>query len=156
MKKTVLLICTLALSTILAAQPRREKFNPEEFKAKLENFITTKAGFTSAEAQAFYPTYHEMKDKQRKLQREIFQLKKDAPNNNASDKDFTLVIQKITDLEVEMASIKVTYYKKMCENVSPRKVYAAMQAEDKFHREMLEGFRRDTPRPKGHEQKTDK
>lgn len=153
MKQTILLICALALSTALAAQPHRGKFNPEEFKAKLENFITAETGFTPAEAQAFYPIYHEMKEKQRNLQREIFRLKKDAPDSNASDKDFALVIQKIKDLGAEMAGLEVTYYKKMCKAVSPRKVYAAMQAEDKFHRQMLEEFGHDNPRAKGHGQR---
>ena len=153
MKQTILLICALALSTALAAQPHRGKFNPEEFKARLENFITAETGFTPAEAQAFYPIYHEMKEKQRNLQREIFRLKKNAPDSNASDKDFALVIQKIKDLGAEMAGLEVTYYKKMCKAVSPRKVYAAMQAEDKFHRKMLEGFGRNNQRAKGHEQR---
>lgn len=153
MKQTILLICALALSTALAAQPHRGKFSPEEFKAKLENFITAETGFTPAEAQAFYPIYHEMKEKQRNLQREIFRLKKNAPDSNASDKDFALVIQKIKDLGAEMAGLEVTYYKKMCKAVSPRKVYAAMQAEDKFHRQMLEGFGHNNPRPKGHGQR---
>lgn len=153
MKQTILLICALALSTALAAQPHRGKFNPEEFKARLENFITAETGFTPAEAQAFYPIYHEMKEKQRNLQREIFRLKKNAPDSNASDKDFALVIQKIKDLGAEMAGLEVTYYKKMCKAVSPRKVYAAMQAEDKFHRKMLEGFGRNNQRAKGYGQR---
>ena len=153
MKQTILLICALALSTALAAQPHRGKFNPEEFKARLENFITAETGFTPAEAQAFYPIYHEMKEKQRNLQREIFRLKKNAPDSNASDKDFALVIQKIKDLGAEMAGLEVTYYKKMCKAVSPRKVYAAMQAEDKFHRKMLEGFGHNNQRAKGHGQR---
>ncbi|MBR1499462.1 MAG: hypothetical protein IJ615_07555 [Bacteroidaceae bacterium] len=153
MKQTILLICALALSAALAAQPHRGKFNPEEFKAKLENFITAETGFTPAEAQAFYPIYHEMKEKQRNLQREIFRLKKDAPDSNASDKDFALVIQKIKDLGAEMAGLEVTYYKKMCKAVSPRKVYAAMQAEDKFHRQMLEEFGHNNPHAKGHGQR---
>ena len=153
MKQTILLICALALSTALAAQPHRGKFNPEEFKARLENFITAETGFTPAEAQAFYPIYHEMKEKQRNLQREIFRLKKNAPDSNASDKDFALVIQKIKDLGAEMAGLEVTYYKKMCKAVSPRKVYAAMQAEDKFHRKMLEEFGHNNPRTDGHGQR---
>ena len=97
-----------------------------------------------------------MKDKQRKLQHEIFLLKKNAPDSNASDKDFAIVIQKIKDLGAEMAGLEVTYYKKMCKAVSPRKVYAAMRAEDKFHRKMLEEFGGDAPRRDGHGQKRDR
>lgn len=136
-------------SLVLMAQHQRGKFNPEEFKAKLEAYITAEAGFTPSEAQAFYPIYHEMKDKQRHLQRRIFWLKKNPPCNNASDKDFAIAIQKTKDLGVEMAQLEVTYYKKMCGAVSPRKVYAAMRAEDQFHRKMLENFGDGKSRPKG-------
>ena len=52
-----------------------------------------------------------------------------------------------------MAQLEVTYYKKMCKVVSPAKVYKAMCAEDKFHREMLENFGRGKNRPQGHRPK---
>lgn len=136
-----------------AQQQGRGKFNPEEFKAKLENFVTQEAGFTPSEAQAFFPIYHEMKGKQRVLQHKIFKLKKDAPPSDADEKDFAIAIQKIKDMGVEMASLEVTYYKKMCNAVSPRKVYAAMQAEDRFHRMMLEEFGKDKQNRKGFEPK---
>jgi len=153
MKKIVftllLLFASCSLSFMMAQQQQRGKFNPEMYKAQLESYITDEAGFTPAEAQAFYPIYHEMKDKQRQLQRRIFWLKKNPPAANADDKDFAITIQKITDLNVEMAQLEVNYYKKMCSVVSPRKVYVAMQAEDRFHRNMLEEFGREKPRPKG-------
>lgn len=119
---------------------QRGKFNPEEFKAKLESYVTQEAGFTSAEAQAFYPIYFEMKAKQRQLQHSIYRLKKNAPQADADDKEFALTIQKIKDLGVEMAKLEVNYYKKLCQAVSPAKVYRAMCAEDRFHRKMLEDF----------------
>lgn len=141
MKRTFLLLISLvAFACVAVAQPRRGKFNPEEFKAKLEAYVTSEAGFTEAEAQAFYPIYHEMKGKQRQLQRNIFQMKKAANDDNLSDKDAAATIQKIKELGVEMAQIEANYYKKLCNAVSPKKVYKAMSAEDKFHRRMLEGF----------------
>ena len=81
-----------------------------------------------------------MKGKQRGLQRKIFQLKQNAATANTSDNDYAATIQKIKDLGVETAKLEVTYYKKLCQVVSPQKVYKAMCAEDKFHRQMLEGF----------------
>ena len=141
MKKGIILLFSIFMSIcFVAAQPQRGKFNPQEFKAKLESFVTKEAGFTQAEAQAFFPIYFEMKGKQRGLQRQIFQLKNHAPANGASDNDYASKIQKIKDLGVEMAQFEVTYYKKMCQAVSPQKVYKAMCAEDKFHRDMLENF----------------
>ena len=141
MKRSIIILLGIfVLASLAVAQPHRGKFNPEEFKAKLENFITEEAGFTAAEAQAFYPIYHEMKGKQRELQRAMHQLKKDIHQGEASDKDYAAAIQKIKDIGVETAQIEVNYYKKLCAAVSPRKVYAAMLAEDRFHRQMLEGF----------------
>ena len=139
--------------TMMAQSQQRGKFNPEEFKAKLESYVTSEAGFIPSEAQAFYPIYHEMKAKQRQLQRRIFRLKNNVPAENAADKDFALVIQKIKDLGVEMAQLEVNYYKKMCNAVSPQKVYKAMCAEDKFHRKMLEDFDQGQKRPKQQNQK---
>ena len=77
MKKTLLLLFSLIAFSLAATaqQPQRGKFNPEEFKAKLESFITQEANLTPAEAQAFFPIYHEMKGKQRGIQHKIFRMK---------------------------------------------------------------------------------
>lgn len=157
MKKYIILFFSILMSVcFVMAQPQRGKFKPEEFRAKLESYVTSEAGFTQSEAQAFYPIYHEMKGKQRQLQHNIFMLKKNAPAEDASDKDFAIKIQKIKDLGVEMAQLEVTYYKKMCQAVSPKKVYKAMCAEDKFHRQMLEDFGHGQNRQKGHRPKQEK
>ena len=148
MRKIIFLFSLLVFGiTIMTQAQQRGKFNPEEFKAKLESYVTSEAGFTQSEAQAFYPIYHEMKGKQRQLQRKIYRLKNNAPTENADDKDFALIIQKTKDLGVEIAQLEVNYYKKMCNAVSPQKVYKAMCAEDKFHRQMLEDFGHDQNRP---------
>ena len=146
----------MATGFAMAQQQRRGKFSPEEFKARLESYVTQEAGFTQAEAQAFFPVYFEMKGKQRQLQHRIYQLKKNAPAADASDNDYSQTIQKIKDLGVEMAQLEVSYYKKMCQDVSPKKVYRAMCAEDQFHRRMLEGFGQEGNRPGGNKPKQNK
>lgn len=131
----LLLACTL----LAQAQPRRHEhgsFNPEEFKARLECYITREVGFSAAEASQFYPLYHEMKEKQRSIQRKIFRLKKDQCQKN-DDKDFAPIIQEITKLNIEKAKLEDAYYRKMCKVVPAKKVYNAMLAEDKFHRDMI-------------------
>ena len=149
MKKFILSFSFLLFGiALMAQQQQRGKFNPQEFRAKLESYVTAQAGFNSSEAQAFYPIYFEMKGKQRGLQRQIFQLKKNAPQAGA-DKDYSLIIQKIKDLGVEMAQLEVTYYKKLCQVVPPQKVYKAMCAEDEFHRKMLEDFGGGNKPPRG-------
>lgn len=140
--RLLLLVCFLA-SIGMMAQPPRRKFNPHEFKAKLEAFITSEAGFTPAEAQAFYPIFHEMKAKQRQLQHEIGKLKHTVPPAQGdSDESYAATIQSITALNAETAKTEAAYYKKMCKAVSARKVFLAMTAEDRFHRQMLDRFNR--------------
>jgi len=116
------------------------KFDPEEFRARLEGFISHEAGFTEQEAQKFFPIYHEMKGKQMKLQQEMFKLKKNCPDKKLTDKECLNAIQKIKNMNVEIAQIEENYYKKMCKAIGPRKVYLAMLAEDDFHRKMLGWF----------------
>ena len=131
----VLLLIVFAGSCL--AQPGgSRKFSPKEFRTNLERFITKHAGFTSEESQAFYPLYHEMKDRQRDVQHSIFKLK-EGLKPNASEEDYAKTIQSITSLNRKKSQIEETYYKKMCQAVPASKVDQAMRAEDKFHRQML-------------------
>ncbi|MGN0233359.1 MAG: hypothetical protein ACI4B5_02925 [Bacteroidaceae bacterium] len=137
---TCAILIMMAALTTVQAQPQGEKFNPKEFRAKLEEFITKEVGLTSSEGKAFFPLFHEMKEKQRDLQDLIFQLKRNNPTGNATDKDYAATILKIKRLEVEKAELEEQYYKKMCKAIPARKVYQAMKAEDIFHRKMINNF----------------
>ena len=122
------------------AQHHRERFNPEEFRAKLEQFITQKAEFTSAEAQIFFPIFHQMKEEQRDLQKEIFTLKRIPKDITPSEKEYANKIQRICELNTKIAQIQENYYKKLYKAVPAQKVYKAMLAEDNYHRMMLRQF----------------
>ena len=139
MKKSILFILFMLCTTlVMQAQPERGKFNPEEFRAKLEEFITKKADLSNTEAQAFFPIFHKMKEEQRTLQTEIFKLKRNSPEeNNLSEKDYANKIQRISELNIKMAQVQESYYTKMYKAVPAQKVYKAMLAEDIFHRMML-------------------
>ena len=138
MKKIFIFILFIVCTTItMQAQPERGKFNPEEFRAQLEEFIIQKADFSNTEAQTFFPIFHKMKEEQRALQTEIFKLKKNRPEeSNLSEKDYTNKIQRICELNIKMSQIQESYYK-MYKVVPAQKVYKAMLAEDMFHRMML-------------------
>lgn len=141
--KRIFILIIIQLCTSLctmAQQQERWKFNPEEFRAKLEEFITKKAEFTSAEAQTFFPIFHQMKEEQRNLQKEIFTLKRIPKDANPSEKDYTNKIQRICELNTKMAEVQENYYKKLYKAVPAQKVYKAMLAEDIYHRMMLRQF----------------
>ncbi len=142
LRASCIVIMMMAMLTSALAQPKGERFSPKEFRAHLEEFISKEAGLTASEGKAIFPIFHEMKEKQFKAQDKIFRLKRNGPASNASDKEFANAIQKIKNLEVEKAETEEEYYKKMCKVIPARKVFLVMQAEDKFHRRMLNNFNR--------------
>ena len=147
--RQILLACLLLASLSASAQMHKEKrISPEEFRAKTEAFIGSKAGFTAEEAQKFFPIYHEMKGKQWKIMQEVGKLKQQKPGFTSTDKEYAAIVSEIKDLNVQIAQIEETYYKRMCKAVPAKKVFMAMQAEDDFHRQALSRFNHDRRRGK--------
>ena len=147
--RQILLACLLMASLSASAQMHKEKrISPEEFRAKTEAFIGSKAGFTAEEAQKFFPIYHEMKGKQWKIMQEVGKLKQQKPGFTSTDKEYAAIVSEIKDLNVQIAQIEETYYKRMCKAVPAQKVFMAMQAEDDFHRQALSRFNHDRRRGK--------
>lgn len=147
--RQLLLACLILTSLSASAQMHKDKrMSPKEFRAKTEAFIGEKAGFTTEEAQKFFPIYHEMKGEQWKLMMEKGKLKQQKPGFASTDKEYATIINKIKDLNVEIAQIEETYYKRMCKAVPAKKVFMAMQAEDDFHRQALSRFNHDRRRGK--------
>lgn len=147
--RQLLLACLILTSLSASAQMHKEKrMSPKEFRAKTEAFIGEKAGFTTEEAQKFFPIYHEMKGEQWKLMMEKGKLKQQKPGFASTDKEYATIINKIKDLNVEIAQIEETYYKRMCKAVPAKKVFMAIQAEDDFHRQALSRFNHDRRRGK--------
>lgn len=143
---------TLLLTTSMMAQEqKRARFNPQEFKAKMESYIVQKAELTQSESETVLPIFFEMKEKQRKLMQTEHKLKQD---NTAArtDKDYQAILNEIMDIRVEAAKIGAAYFKKMSKAISPQKVYRIMCADDSFHREMLRRYNnnpKDKHGPKG-------
>lgn len=147
--RQILLACLLMASLSASAQMHKEKrISPEEFRAKTEAFIGSKAGFTAEEAQKFFPIYHEMKGKQWKIMQEVGKLKQQKPGFTSTDKEYAAIVSEIKDLNVQIAQLEETYYKRMCKAVPAKKVFMAMQAEDDFHRQALSRFNHDRRRGK--------
>jgi len=141
---TIAMTLLLALP-VLAQSEKRARFSPEEFKAKLETFIAQRAYLSPSECEKVFPIYHEMKEKQRELQKKEHQLKYKTLKFEDSEKEYQEALAQIANLHIEGAKIESTYYKKMCKAISAKKVYGIILAEDAFHREMLQRFNRPPP-----------
>ena len=77
-------------------------------------------------------------------------MKRNTSEANTSDKKYQEALMQIADLHEKAADLEEDYYEKMCKAISPKKVFAIIQADDAFHREMLQRFSRgnDKPRPR--------
>lgn len=71
MKKATLLLLFLITSALSFAQNKGDVtlsggatgFNKQEFRQRMQGFITKEASLTEEEAKAFFPIYNEYKDK---------------------------------------------------------------------------------------------
>lgn len=139
---TIIVASLLALPAMAQHQGRHQgdgrRFNPEDFKTRMEQFIMRKADLTPEEAKVFVPIYNEFKDKQREIQRRIMKLKQIPADNTSAD--FEKTVMEIAKLDNEAAALETTYYKQLCKKVPARKVYRVIIAVDNFHRQMLQKF----------------
>ena len=139
-----LLIALMCLLPVLGmAQSQTPKsgrpFDPQKFQQMVEQSLTKAASLTPEEAKAFFPLYNEMRDKQREMGKQIHELKK---NCGGDSKSCSATILRIKQLQVETAELEQKYYQRMLKVVPPEKLFKVMQAEDDFHRRMVQGQRR--------------
>lgn len=126
-------------AAVATAQPEGQpqdapRFDPQAFQQMVEKELTKAGSLTTEEAQAFFPLYNDMRQKQREMGRQIRDLKCSAP---ADAKAAAATIMKIKSLQVEMSEIEQDYYKRILRKVPAEKVFRMMKAEDDFHRRMV-------------------
>jgi len=141
MKKIILtLFVTIGIAIGVNAQGNQppQKFSPEKFDADLKEFIKKEACLTDAEADAFFPIYKEMLQKQRSAYGRQRNMGLQKPQDEQGCKK---AIQMRDELELEMKRIQQTYHTKFLEILPATKVYDIIIAEDRFHRRMLRGWR---------------
>ena len=132
MKRIVVCVICLTLAWVcLNATEPQEKFSPEKFQAELEQFITREASLTSVESARFFPLYREMQQKQRAVYKQMRELGRNKPADEASCKQ---AVQKRDALELEQKRIQQTYHDKFFRVLPASKVYDVIRAEDRFHR----------------------
>ena len=149
MKKATLLLLFLITSALSFAQNKGDVtmsggatgFNKQEFRQRMQGFITKEASLTEEEAKAFFPIYNEYKDKQRQIHMSINKLKKNTPNSN-DEKAYEKCLMEIARLNAEVAGLDSVYYKKICKAISAEKFYKILNIEDRMHRRMLQNYNR--------------
>ena len=138
MKKILTISLLLMMSIMMNAQDNK-RFSPEKFEADLRCFITKEASLTPQEADKLFPVFREMREKQREIYEKMRKLGMNKASDDEACKQFIIEYDK---LNLELGQLDVTYHKKMIKMIPASKVYAVMQAEKRFHRQMMKGWQR--------------
>lgn len=125
---------------------QQQKFSPEKFQADLEQFITKEACLTPQEAAKFFPIYKEMQAKQRTVYERQRQLGWGKP---ADEKGCEKAIRQRDEYDLELKRIQQTYHNKFLSVISASKLYDVINAEDRFHRQMLRNWNGGAQRMRG-------
>jgi hypothetical protein len=137
--KKILTISLLLMMTIMVNAQDHKRFSPEKFEADLRCFITKEASLTPQEADKLFPVFREMREKQREIYEKMRKLGMNKASDDEACKQFIIEYDK---LNLELGQLDVTYHKKMIRMIPASKVYAVMQAEKRFHRQMMKGWQR--------------
>lgn len=142
-EKTKYMLCMVAMLLVMMgvnAQPpkKRPPFNPAKFEADLEQFITTEAGLTPAEASKFFPVYRQMMKRQRML---FDEMRRCRMYNPKDEKACELAIRKQDELDIQIKQLQQEYHSRFMFIIPASKVLGVIKAEDKFHRQMFRKMR---------------
>lgn len=141
MKKELLILLAIVFhSTICFAQDREQrKFNPKEFQQRFEAFTAEQAGFTKEEAAKFFAIYNQKKEQERTLYRQTNELVRKTDLKNATDKEITLALNRMTALDASKAKLEQEFTKNARKVISDRKFLLFKAAETRFQaRELRE------------------
>lgn len=139
MKKFIVLlfICVSSLSAIHAMDGCNQQMTPEEFRLKLQTYITDKAELTTEEAAKFFPVYFELQDKKKSLNDKVRRQLQQGRNEKTTDAEYEEILLKVYDTRIEAGQLEKSYYDKFKQILSPRKIYLVQKADTKFHRDLV-------------------
>ncbi len=137
MKRHFLLFIILGICLTLQAQQKREKCSEEEFRAKKEAYIRKQAGLTEEEAAKFFPIYHDLHKRKKALNATAWENAKKGKDPKTTEKEYEEILNEFIVTEEQNNALDKEYLKKYQTVLSNQKIYMVLQAEIKFHRNML-------------------
>lgn len=137
----------LVLCGVLAIAQEPKKFDPAQFEADLEQFVTTEARLTPAESAEFFPLYREMRKKQMAY---FCDHRRWHYVDEADDKACADAIRRLDNNDLEIKRLQQAYHEKFLRILPASKVYRIIKAEDKFHRQQFKRIHANGKRHRQH------
>jgi len=145
-KKRILLFLLLGLTGsnlfLFAQNDAKRKADFEQFKEKRVEFITKAVGFTTEEANAFWPLYNEWQGKKFDLNRQMRKAvseftKSEKEGKTHTESEYKDMVTLITQYKINDAKLDEEYIAKFSKIISSQKIFLYQQAELQFQRQML-------------------
>lgn len=118
---------------------KRRAFDPAKFQADLEQFITSNAALNPAESAKFFPVYEQMMKKMRML---FDEMRRYHHVNPKDEEACANAIRKQDEIDIEMKQLQQEYHQRFMLILPASKVLSIIKAEEKFHRQAFERFRK--------------
>lgn len=115
----------------------QKKFDPERYQRELEAYLCHEACLSKQEAQAIFPLFREMQQKQRAIymKKKVFD-KAALCDNKAAE----AVILAYDERELAIKKLQQQYHKQFMKVIPATKVLKLIRAEERFNRNMMRHF----------------
>lgn len=127
-------------SVEIQQNPGRQKprMNWQELRKKQEAFITQNASLTEAEADFFFPLFHELKQKQREIRRRIHRISKEMEQGTHTEKQCDKYLEEIGKLHKQSTELEISYHKKWRKKLSASKIIKILSADRRFSKQVFD------------------
>lgn len=131
------------LLLLLTVNMHAQRISKDKLKALKIAHITEKLDLTTKEAQDFWPIYNANEEARHKI-REKSDLKHKLKGKNPEDlteAEAKMLLDNIIKIEEERIKLQKSYYKKLQEVLSAKKIMKLMQADRSFRQKMIREFK---------------
>ncbi len=134
--KKIILIITLAISTIAIAQ----RPNREQLKSLKVAFITEQLDLSVKEAQQFWPIYNSYSDGMETLRRKERKLLGGLKNtfDQLSEEEGEAALNSLSKIAQDKLDIRTRLISQLKDVVSSKKILKLLKAEEDFKRTLIE------------------
>ncbi|MBR1889236.1 MAG: hypothetical protein IJ816_01250 [Alloprevotella sp.] len=112
--------------------PKKSHFDPTEFKARFDAYITQRLGLNKQETSELLLAYHQMRQAQRNNDSFVRRMLKKQQGTESDEKEANKVLNEIIKMREKNANIENDFYKKAIKKIGAKKLLQFQLAEKNF------------------------
>lgn len=129
-------------------QSQRPNFQPQQYIADLEAYITKQADLTSKEAEIFFPLFHQLKKEQREALGRIKQCCERIEKEDLSESQCKQLLQEIERYQSQHEQLQINAFKEWRKVLSSKKIIKVINADQNFGRRMFKKMTKSDKKPR--------